>query len=255
MRLLLILSLIFTISCSSNAIKNRKFDTTFNYVIAPEASNKTQLQKVIIASVNYLDYTPLHLRKKEHKVDNLIVKYLRQNEFEVLTGSQFKQAWATAVHKHGEYYNPYSASFRRDRFNAILTDVLISLKNEYAVDAIIFTDLVSRNVTFNYKSPHYASWDGVQRRPRIKTKKRIPRQFNWSFPFNAVSLNVTIIRADNKLLFNSVGGLEVTDDLYIKLGKPVAKRNRAIFQDTPLVKEGIAIALHPFIKMPDYPGE
>ncbi len=255
MRLLLLLSLMFVVSCSTNAMKNRKFDTTFDYLIAPEASDKSQLKKVIIANINYSSYTPLYLRKKEHKVDDLIITYLKQHDFEVLTGIQFKQAWAKGVHKHGEYYNPYSASFRRDRFDAILADVLISLKKEYEIDAIIFTDLISKNITFNYKPPHYASWDGVQRRPRIKTKRKVPRQFNWSFPFSAVSLNLTIIRADNKLLFNSIGGLEVTDDLYIKLGKPVAKRNRGIFQDVPLVKEGIAIALHPFIQMPDYPGK
>lgn len=253
MRLLLIISLLFAVSCS-NTSTTTDANTSFNYVLAPEVGKNHALKKVVIATVNYSNNSPSYLRNREYKVDKLVLEYLENNGFEVLKGNQFETLWAQGMETYGEYDDPYASSFRRDRFDAILADSLKALKKEYGIDAVIFTDLIPKTVSFGYNAPHFAAWDGVKRRPRVRGDKGVPRGFSWAWTSHAVSLSVTIYSADNRLLFNSVGGIDVIDNIDMRSGSPVVKRDDSILGDEDMIVEGIALAFHPFIKMSGYPG-
>ncbi|MCF7980360.1 MAG: hypothetical protein K9K86_00140 [Pseudomonadales bacterium] len=249
----LMLSLMLLTSCASTISVDS--DTLYRYQIDEEATNKSKLKKIVIASVNYAQESPSYLRYEESRVDNIIAEYLQTNGYEVITGNQFDTAWANAIDQYGEYYDRTTATYRRDRFNQILSDSLAELKEKYDVDGILFTDLIVRKVNFSYKQPHYAAWDGVKRKPRLKGGNGVPRDYNWAKTFRASSLSLTLFRHDKKFLFNSIGGIEVIDNLNMKTGTPKATRNTNLFGDEDMLLEGIQLAFHPLIPMPNYPGK
>lgn len=253
MRYLIILSLMLLSACASTISTDS--DTLYRYQIDTEATDKTQLQKLVIATVNYAQESPSYLRYEEQGVDQVVTNYLEQHDYQVITGNQFDTAWASAVDKHGDYYDKTTASYRRDRFNQILSDTLDELKEKHQVDGIIFTDLLVRKVNFSYKQPHYATWDGVKRKPRLKGGNGVPRDYNWAKTFRASSISITIFRHDKKFVFNSVGGVEMIDNLNMKTGTPKATRHANLFDDEDMLMEGIQLAFHPFIPMPNYPGK
>lgn len=249
--IILVLSLMFLASCASTVSIDS--DTLYHYQIDEDATNQSKLKKIVIASVNYAQESPSYLRYEESRVDTVVANYLQENGYEVVTGNQFDTVWANAIDQHGDYYDRTTASYRRDRFNQILSDSLTELKDRYDIDGILFTDLITRKVNFSYKSPHYAAWDGVKRKPRLKGGNGVPRDYNWAKSFRVSSISLTLFRSDKKFLFNSVGGIEVIDNLNMKTGTPKATRNSNLFNDEDMLEEGIKIAFHPFIPMLDYP--
>ncbi len=253
MRYLILFSLFFLTSCGSTVSVDGQ--TVYTYTFNEQHADKSQLKKLVIATVNYGQDSPSYLRYEEKTVDAAVAAYLEQNGYEVLTGNQFDTAWTAAIDTHGKYYDPYSATFRRDRFNHILSDTLDSLKQKHDVDAIIFTDLLVRKVNFTYSQPHYASWDGVKRKPRLKGGNGVPRDYNWAKTFRASSISITLFRWDKEFVFNSVGGIEMIDNLNMKTGTPKATRHSNLFDDENMILEGIQLALHPFVKMENYPGK
>lgn len=253
MRYFIILSLLFLASCSSSISIDS--ETVYKYSINAEATDKSKLKKLVIASVNYGQQSPSYLRSEEKRVDSLVSGYLASNNFDVLTGNQFDSAWSSAIDQIGEYYDPFSATFRRDRFNQILSHVLTALKEQHNVDGIVFTDLIVQKVNFAYNQPHYATWDGVKRKPRLKGGQGVPRDFNWAKTFRASSLSVVVFRWDKEFMFNSVGGIEMIDNLNLKTGTPKATRNKNLFNDEKKLLEGMQLAFHPLVPMKNYPGK
>ncbi len=253
MRYLIIFSLLFLASCSTTVSVDSQ--TVYPYKYNAPSADKAELKTMVIASVNYSQESPSYLRYEEKNVDAVAADYLAQQGYQILTGNQFDTAWSAAIDKHGEYYDPYSATFRRDRFNLILSETLENLKQTHDIDGIIFTDLLVRKVNFTYSQPHYASWDGVKRKPRLKGGNGVPRDFNWAKTFRASSVSVTIFRWDKEFVFNSVGGIEMIDNLNMKTGTPKATRHTNLLDDEDMILEGIQLALHPFVPMQNYPGE
>ena len=252
MRYLLIISLALLAACSSTRLIDS--ETLYPYKIDTQAHDHKKLKRLIIANVNYIQNSPSYLQQYETAVDSTVAEHLREQGYEVLTGNQFDSVWAAASDKYGGYYNQSNATYRRDRFNKILSDTLETLKKKYQVDAVVFTDLLVRRVNFSGNNRHYAAWDGVKRKPRIKGTNGIPSDFNWAKSFRASSLSVIIFRYDKEFIFHSVGGIEMIDNLNVISGTtPKATRHNDLFSDKSALNEGIALALHPFIPMTDYP--
>jgi hypothetical protein len=132
---------------------------------------------------------------------------------------------------------------------------LAELQENHDVDAIVFTDLLANKVNFDYRNPHYAAWHGVKRKPRLKGGQGVPIDFNWGKSFRAASLSVVIYRADTQLIFNSVGGIEMIDNVSVKGSTPTAQRKKNLFNDKGPLQEGVKLAFHPLIPMDDYPGQ
>lgn len=252
LRYLIFLSIFLLASCGNTISVDSQ--TLYPYQYHEQYADKSQLKKLVIATVNYGQESPSYLRYEEKTVDLAVTDYLEQHGYMVLTGNQFDTAWSAAIDTYGEYYDPYSATFRRDRFNQILSDTLDSLKQKHGVDAILFTDLLVRKVNFTYKQPHYASWDGVKRKPRLKGGNGVPRDYNWAKTFRASSVSITIFRWDKQFVFNGVGGIEMIDNLNMKTGTPKATRHTNLFDDEKMINEGLQLAMHPFIPMENYPG-
>jgi len=250
-RILLILMPIILAACAAAPAPDAS--SVFPYNIVEEAVNSDNIRRVVIASVNYGEDSPSYLRVEEKYVDAAITQYLESNGYQVLTGNQFDSQWSKGIDTYGKYFDPSTTLFRRDRFNSILGETLDTLKSAHDVDAVIFTDLVVQKVNFDYRQPHYANWDGVRRKPRVKGSGGIPGDYSWAKTFRASSLQIVIFDWNKRAVFSSRGGVELIDNLNTKSGTPKATRNDNLFNNEKQLAEGIGLALHPFVVMQDYP--
>lgn len=253
MRYLMIVCLVLMAACSSTLTTDNK--TAYPYQISDEAADKSKLKRLVIATVNYGPNSPSYLREAEPKVDAAVVAYLEKHDYEIVRGNQFDSSWSRNLDIHGAYFNPSQGIFRRERFNAILVATLAELRENHDIDAIVFTDLLANKVNFDYRAPHYATWHGVKRKPRLKGGQGVPLDFNWGKTFRAASLSVVVYRADTQLMFNSAGGIEMIDNVSVKGSTPTAQRKKKFFDDKGSLQEGIQLAFHPLIPMQDYPGQ
>ena len=163
----------------------------------------------------------------------------------------FKSIWRGAVRKHGEPYDLETGLRKKLVLEAILFDVIEAVNEQNLADAVLFTDLLERNVFLPGRSDRKAQWDGVSRSPRLSAPGGIPEDFNWSQPITAASLMVVLYSSDQRFLFQSAGGLELTREIDIRSkGRLVRRKN--LFSNNAQIKEGVAIALHPLVKLEGY---
>jgi len=99
------------------------------------------------------------------------------------------------------------------------------------------------------------AWDGVKRRLEVAAEGRNKRA-RWVLGrlelwVKAPSLHVLGFSPDGEKLFEGVGGLDLVDDAELDLSASKIQFDmtpkRQIFQDPARLREGIAIALEPFL--------
>jgi len=252
-RIFCLLGIVLLTACSS--VTSYSPDTLPTNQVAGSDSLQG-IKRIVIASVNYgEDQTPSYLRDGEKKVDNVVTNDLKDEGYEVVFGNQFESAWARAVDYYGDYIDPSTASFRQDRFNNILSRVLNEMKAQYQVDAILFTNLIPVDVTFEPRDPYYAEWDGIRRRPNLKGGRTIPADNNWARAYRAVSLGLYLFNTDGQLLFRGRAGMEVVDNMSLKGSRPVPSLNNDRFDDEDVILDSVRLAFHPLITMDKYPGK
>ena len=239
--------------CSSGLTTDES--TVFPYQISESASDRAAINKVVIATVNYGQDSPSYIRDHETRVDAEISRYMEDNGFSVLTGNQFDSIWSRNKDKFGEYFDPTQGVFRRERFNQILATTIEELKETHGVGAVVFTDLLVDKVVFDFRSPHYASWHGVKRKPRLKGGQGVSSTYNWAKSFRASSLSIVVFRTDKEFIFRGVGGIEMVDHMSVKSTTPTAVRSKTLFNDKSKLNEGMRLAFHPLIPMKNYPGD
>jgi hypothetical protein len=246
---LIILISLFLIACSGNPYN----PTVFNYEIDNKIINNPDYQQVVIASVNFGKPSRLHLQKEEARIDKMVKSYLQKHGFTVASSRLFESHWQQAIRKYGEPYNPSTGKLTRYH-QAVLADTIKELTAMDNIDAVIFTDLIERDIQFTSGLSHIARWDGVSRKPSLQGPgSGVPADFNWAAQVQAVSLWVSIYDASLQRVFTSVGGIEVTDAIDMKASSPGFVRRRNILDNDSQIMEGIQLAFHPLIIMPAYP--
>ena len=253
MRLLTLFSLFLLSACASNL----HIDTNSmppNVLIAEKAEIVNQVKHIAIASVNFNTPSPSYITPVEGRADRAIADYLRQQGYTVLSGNIFESLWAKAIDQHGAYYHKNSATFRRDRFTVIFDEVAQTLKNQYQVDAVLFTDLLVRKISYDARSPHYGRWDGVKFKPQLKGGDGVPSDFNWSKTFRALSLHVNLYDIEGDMLFQGLSGIEPIDVMNVNTGNPKAQRRKKLLTSDTNMERSIKLALHPFVTMPNHPA-
>jgi hypothetical protein len=124
------------------------------------------------------------------------------------------------------------------------------------VDAIIFTDILEREVQFSGGLSHLARWDGVSRKPTLRGPgDGVAGGFDWSLSASAASLWVNIYNVELKRMFTGIGGLDANDAIDTKAASGRFTRRRHILENPRHLREGVELAMHPFIPMEKYPGE
>lgn len=229
--------------------------TAFPYTIASAEVGADQYPRVLIAPVNFGKPSRKYLRPYESRIDEFVRDYLKEANFQLVSSAVFEDEWKAGVRRFGDPYNPTTGKINQNSFAKTLHYVFENLRARGNVDAVIFTDLIERQVSYGASVNRVARWDGVSR--KLSTQgpgSGVPSDFNWAQQVEAVSLWVNVFDMQLAPLFQSAGGIEVTQALSIK-STPKFIRRRSLLANRRHIEEGVALAFHPLVMMKSYPGE
>lgn len=231
-------------------------DTLFKYSIDRAELAKHPLHTVMIAPYNLGVPSRIYLRSHEAEVDKQVTKYLEKHGYKVLDNDDYKMFWKQATAHLGDPYDPSTGRMNVPREQQAIAYVFQQLhKSHPDLDAVIFTDLIDRQVYFTGGLRREARWDGVSRPPAVQGPgDGVPTDFDWAQPVDAASLAVYVFNIEGRRVFFSVGGLGLGEAIDLH-GTPRFKRYRYALQSRRQIDEGIELAFHPLIPMKDYPGD
>lgn len=242
---------VFVVACSTVTYN----PTVFNYHFDEAAVAENPPKKLLLASVNVTgEPTLTMLRKAVPKIDELVVERLENAGYSFAPGHLFDNAWNQAIYTYGDFYDPTSGKVDRRNWQAVMASTLSSLKDS-GVDAVVFTDLIAHDAQHSGGMNHYARWYGVTRKPATQgAGTGVPVDFNWSQTIKAASLIVTFYDLDGRPLFASRGGLDTLSAIDMRKPHLGFVRRDKILKNNSFNEEGVALALHPLVKMSRYPG-
>jgi len=228
--------------------------TVIEYHIDEAVVRDKGFKQVMIAPINIGKPSRKYLEKSEKRIDRLVEDYLKQNGFEVVSNRPFESRWQQAQRKFGQTYDPSTGKFSRYYQSALAETLGQVFQDQPNLDAVVFTDLVEREIMFSDGMQHVARWDGVQRKPKLEgSGEGVSNDFNWQQNVDSVSLAINVFDRQLKNVFQSAGGLDVTQALNLRAEK-FMRRSDVLDNETNL-QEGIRLAFHPMIIMDDYPGK
>ena len=251
-RLLILICIATLAACSSTATQN---PTAFPYEINRELMAQDQVRRVVIAPMNLGGPSRNYLEDVAPKIDRDVAEYLEENGIDVVSSRQFEQEWRTAVRAYGNPLDPTSGKINQKTFTMVLISVRDALVETGNVDAIIFTDILERDIAFSGGLKHLARWDGISRKPSLQGPgDGVAAGFDWNKGAKGASLWVNIYNMDLQRLFSSIGGLDSTEAIDTRSSSGRFIRRRSILENETHIREGIELAFHPFIEMKKYPG-
>ena len=240
-------------ACSSTPTYN---PTVFPYDLDEEQLAKSEIRTVIIATVNLGNPSRNYLREHEARVDKLVEAYLEENGFNVLPSRLFEQQWKTSARAYGNIYDPSTGEVNRKSFALALVNVRDELQKKHDLDAFIFTDVIEQKVAFSGGLNHIARWHGVSRKPTLQGPgEGVSAGFDWSREADAASLWISVYDVELQRVFTSIGGMDMTQAIDTRSSSGRFVRRRSILENENNIREGIALAFHPFIEMEKYPGK
>ena len=252
-RVSLVVIAIALAACASTSNKNVA-STAFPYTVVDNEVGQEKYPRVLIAHVNFGKPSRKYLRPYESRIDEFVRDYLKDSDFKLVSSAVFEDQWTGAVRRYGSPFNPTTGKINQSSFAKTLSYVFEQLRARDIVDAVIFTDLIEREISYGNSINRVARWDGVSR--KLSTQgpgSGVPSDFNWAQSVEAVSLWVNVFDMNLQAIFQSAGGIEVTQALSLK-STPKFVRRRNLLGNRRSIEEGVALALHPMIEMNSYPG-
>lgn len=229
--------------------------TTFPFELNEERLAQTRLKTVVIPHVNLGAPSRNYLEKEAPRIDGLVSTYLKENGFKVISQREFEQRWNTAVRAFGDPVDPTTGKVNMRTFAEIMQSVRDQMRDEFNLDAFVFTDLIELEVPFSGGLKHVARWDGVTRKPSLQGGgSGVSVDFDWNKPAAVSSLQVSIFDMELQRVFFSRGGMEATDAIDTRSSTGGFTRRRNILENEGQVMEGIQLAFHPLIEMKQWPG-
>jgi hypothetical protein len=239
-------------ACSSTPEYN---PTVYPFEINSESLAAKPVKTVVIAHVNLGTPSRNYLEKEAPRIDAKVGSYLKENGFTVLPQREFTGHWNTAVRAFGDPVDPTTGRVNMKTFSQIMQSVRDQMGRTTDLDAFIFTDLLEVDIAFTGGLKHLARWDGVTRQPSLQGPgSGVSTDFDWSRSAAAASLMVNVYDMELQRLFSSRGGLDATDAIDTRSSDGRFVRRRNILENDSHVREGIELALHPFVPMKAYPG-
>lgn len=250
-KLVVVLAALCLSACQSGSFN----ETAYPYEINTEKLASEPVKKLVISNVNFGTPSKQYLKEHENKVDSRIKNTLESAGYQVEDNEIFKSIWREAIRKYGEPYSPVTSQINTRAFQRVMYHTLSSIKEQSDIQAVVFTDLVERQVSFGGGINRAAKWDGVTRKPKLKgAAGGVSQGFDWSQTVPAISISVTIYHVDGQRLFQSIGGIEVTRQLDPnKGGNGRFIRRKKLLTSQTHIREGVSFALHPFVEMKKYP--
>jgi len=244
---------VLTVLCACQTTSSFN-NTAYPYVFEEERLQQHAVKTLLIAPVNLGPPSKKYLHKHRATIDKKVAQRLGAAGYHIADPQLFQQAWRIATRKYGQPYHPLTTQLNANTMRHVMHSTLSHLRQNSAVDAVLFSDLIERQITFGSHGKRSAKWDGVTRKPRLKGgTSSVSQGFDWSQTVPAISLSLTLYRNDGRRLFHSVGGLEVSRQIDARRGNGRFVRRDKILRSQNHIREGIALALHPLVPMEDYP--
>jgi hypothetical protein len=251
---LAVLAALFTglLACSGTPTYN---PTVFAYELNEDLMVDNPVKTVVIPHINLGTPSRSYLEKESPRIDGYLTRYLKENGYKVLPQRQFKQHWNTAVRAFGNPVDPTTGKINMKTFSQIMISVRDQLQKESDLDAFVFTDLLEVQIAFSGGLKHLARWDGVSRKPSLQGPgSGVSADFDWNMQASAASLQVSIYDMELKRLFIGRGGIDATEAIDTRSSSGRYIRRRNMLENENNIKEGIGLALHPFIVSEEWPG-
>lgn len=241
--------------CATGSVSGSGYNpTTLTNQIDQAAIDDANIKRVVIADINLGTPSRKYLQKREKDVDLLIAQALTNHGWEVVSSRDFSQRWRNAVSMFGNPVDPTTGRVNNATFSRIIQTVRDQIVESSNIDALIFTDLLEKDVYFAQGVNRVARWDGVSRKPPTQgAGDGVSVNFNWGAPVAATTLRISIFDADLKLIFNGEGGVALNEAVDVRSGTGFVRRREILGNDNH-IKEGIALALHPLVPMSNWPG-
>ena len=240
-------------ACSGSPSYNQ---TVYPFEFDRELFNSSSIKRVIIASINLGGATRSYLENSEDEVDKVVADYLAENGFRVAPQRRFQQQWKTAIRIYGDPVDPTSGRVNQKTFTLALINVRDVLRQSDNIDAIVFTDIIEKDISFSGGLKHLARWDGVSRKPSLQgPSDGVSSDFDWNRAAKGASLWVNIYTMDLKRVLSSMGGMDATEAIDTRSSSGDYVRRRNILENKNFIREGVELALHPMIDLgSQYPG-
>lgn len=229
--------------------------TVYPFEIDRELLSSTEIERVVIATVNLGGPSRSYLEGVAENVDQAVSEYLEDHSYEVVSQRRFQQEWNKAVRIYGNPLDPTTGRVNQKTFTLVLVSIRDALLENDEVDAIVFTDLIEKDVNFSGGLKHLARWDGVSRKPSLQGPgEGVSGDFDWNQSAKGASLWVNIYTMDLQRVFSSMGGLDTTQAIDTRSARGAYVRRRNILENKNFIKEGVELAFHPLIELSNYPG-
>jgi hypothetical protein len=252
--LILTISSLILVGCASGTGGSYN-PTVYPFEIDNELLATTEIKRVVIAPVNLGGATRNYLEDSEADVDKQVRDYLESNGFDVVSQRRFQQEWKTATRIYGNPIDPTSGRVNQKTFTLALVAVRDALVKSDDLDAIVFTDIIEKDIAFNGGLKHLARWDGVTRKPTLQGPgDGVSTDFDWNKNAKGASIWVNVYTVELQRVFSSVGGIDATQAIDTRSATGAYVRRRNVLENKNFIQEGIEIAFHPFIEMGGYPG-
>jgi hypothetical protein len=239
-------------ACSGSPAYN---PSVFPYEINEEELAKSRPKRVVIATVNLGGPSRSYLEEMEPTIDKAVADYLEENGFRIVPQRRFEQQWKTALRIYGDPVDPTSGRVNQKTFTLALVSVRDALQKSGDVDAIVFTDIIERDINFSGGLKHLARWDGVSRKPSLQGPgEGVSADFDWNKSAKGASLWVNVYNMELQRVFTSIGGMDTTEAIDTRSASGEFVRRRSLLESEANVREGVELAFHPFIQMKNYPG-
>lgn len=226
--------------------------TTYPYTYKENIINAQPTQRIIIAHTNLGSPSRKYLEPYTAKIDKVVKAKLESAGFEVIDNREFQAEWRGATRRHGAPFNEQTGHINKRALEATLADSMLAVKKKNLADAVLFTDLIERDVVFAGRK-RAASWDGVSRPVKMRGGGgQLGEDFDWSQKTKAVSILVIAYSASGEHFFKGAGGLDVTREIDPRAGTGRFVRKRTQFSSGHFIEEGVSIALHPLAPMEGY---
>lgn len=241
------------ILCACSSLQTNP--TVFPYRIDHAWLKSHKLHKVVIAPFRMGGKARPWLREGEPIVEKQLAAYLKEHGFEVIPNNAFSVSWQNAIRQYGNPWDPTTGKVNRETLAQAMKAALENTQRSTPFDAAIVFDLIDRSAHFESGSEGRVRWDGVTRPPElVGPDQYVTENFNWDQPIEAFSIAINVYSSDFQNIFNSVGGIDLAQDINTRTGTEHLTRRERPFKYETHIEEGIALALHPLVPMKNYPA-
>lgn len=243
------------IGCAGGPVGAGYNPTTPANAFDPELMDKSEIKNLVIANINLGSPSRKYLQKHEDRVDAMVAEVLKDAGYNILPSREFSQRWDNATLTYGNPVDPTTGRVNTNSFIQIIQTVKQQMLEQTDVDGFVFTDLLEKDVVFTQGMSRMARWDGVTRKPALEGPGQgVSTSFDWARPAAGASIRIVLFNSDLVKVFDGTGGIDMTDGVDTRSGADFVRR-KEILENDGFIQEGIAIALHPWIPMENWPGE